>query len=397
MAFHPNFTQLGQLKIIEIYEYYDKPLLFACRNTAGQLFLTVLVDETDREEIWYYVSVSQKRFEQIRSGGMDLHDAFSRAEDNQIYKITVPYDQNSRVELEYIFIDNLTDDNLPLKGEKLDLYTQTLPTATSLEQLQTKAVQSLREQIILHLTLPDIKRTEAPAELLGEVLRRFQQLLTAVSNSLRENVKAKGVGITPQVNVQNFAHASFAVELSSDALVDLFKDSDTGRVLEKIVELIQIGNDPEGLKLKIEELKPRVAVNYALFLKSFDRVAVQTRIDWASPKEQERVHSVSITAQEAKDIIDTIEKTELAPPINIIISGTLIGANLRSKTFEISSIEEERYKKYAGRIDDDYIDHIKGIALGEDYRATIVQTLAINYTTGKAEPKYMLMNLEDIT
>ena len=121
--------QLGHLKVIEIYEYYDKPLLFACQNTAGQIFLAVLIDETEEKEVWYYVPVSPLRFEQIRAGKVDLHDAFLRAEDEQVFKIITPQSHNSDVTIEYVPTNELSDDDLPLAGEILNLDTQTLPSA----------------------------------------------------------------------------------------------------------------------------------------------------------------------------------------------------------------------------------------------------------------------------
>ena len=36
-----NISELGKLEIIEIYDYYDQPILFACKNAAGHLHLVV--------------------------------------------------------------------------------------------------------------------------------------------------------------------------------------------------------------------------------------------------------------------------------------------------------------------------------------------------------------------
>lgn len=395
MTFHPNFTQLGNLRIVETYEFYDKPLLFSCRNTAGYLFLAVLIDESEDGETWLYAPVSLNRYNQIRSGAIDLHDAFSNAEDGRLYRVYLPYNQTSDIKFEFLSINKLNEDALPLKGEKLSARVQTLPTATTSHELKVTAEQSLREQITLRLTLPNQNMTESPAELLGEILQRFQNLLTAVAASLRENVKAKSAGIFPQINVQGFAHSSFAVELASNESVDLFGDTEAGRALEQIIGLFEAGDNPEQIKLKIEQLKPKVAVGYALFLKALGTRVSGTQVDWASPRKG-NTRSVSITSKQARNTIEVIERTELQPPERIFVSGTLIGANLRGKTFEIWAKEEGKRKKYSGRIDNDSIERVRGAGLGRDFRATLIQTLVINYTTGQAEPKYTLINLESL-
>jgi hypothetical protein len=47
MAYLPQSTILGRLKIIEVYEFYDIPRLFCCRNAAGQHYLVLSIDEDD--------------------------------------------------------------------------------------------------------------------------------------------------------------------------------------------------------------------------------------------------------------------------------------------------------------------------------------------------------------
>lgn len=34
-----EIPELGKLEIIEVYEYYDQPVLFSCKNAADHLYL----------------------------------------------------------------------------------------------------------------------------------------------------------------------------------------------------------------------------------------------------------------------------------------------------------------------------------------------------------------------
>ncbi len=44
MSFLPERTILGQLEIIEVYDFYDKPVLFSCKNKSGLIFIVLCVD-----------------------------------------------------------------------------------------------------------------------------------------------------------------------------------------------------------------------------------------------------------------------------------------------------------------------------------------------------------------
>lgn len=393
MAFHPNFTQLGNLQIVEVYEFYDRPLLFSCRNSTGHHFLALLIDETETEEVWLYAPVSETRFAQIRAGKIDLHDAFAKAEDDRLYEIHAPHLQASPVEFRFISVQDVPEDVLPLTGESLDIKVQTLPEALTTQALKSSAEQSRRELVTLRLTLHDQNMTEAPAELLGGVLQKLQDLLTAIALSFPKHKPKKVNSHQWQVNVQGFAHSSFAVSLASDISVDMFGDSEVGWALSELVDLIELGDDPEKIQQKIKQLKPRVAVGYAMFLKSLGKQTARTQLDWASPKAKD-TRSANITSEQARNIVTVIERTELHPPETIVINGTLVGANLRGKIFEISAKIEGKHKKFSGRIDDQSLEKVRGAALGMEFKASMVQTLSINFTTGETESKYVLISLE---
>jgi hypothetical protein len=116
----PENTYLGRLKIIEVYEATDEPCLFACRNASGHIFLSVLIDETEEQKEWLYVPLSHDRFAKIRSGEIDLQDGFRSAEDGFVHSVTVPIYEGIAI-VGIIYANNLTNEMLPLKGERLNL------------------------------------------------------------------------------------------------------------------------------------------------------------------------------------------------------------------------------------------------------------------------------------
>ncbi len=117
MSYLPVGTELGDLRIIEVIEYYDRPLLFACKNNLGRLYLAVIVDDTGDTESWLYAEMSSARWQHVRSGGIDLHDAFAKAEDRWVYRVSQE-SQTGRVSaLERVNREDIRETEIPVHGE----------------------------------------------------------------------------------------------------------------------------------------------------------------------------------------------------------------------------------------------------------------------------------------
>jgi len=121
MSVLPSNTFLGKLELTEVYEYYGKPLLFACRNASGTHYVAVQADEGGGIEKWLYMSISASRLQQVRSGVIDLHDAFMGAEDGFVFHVTMTDDARMPVEVGVISVAELKDEPLPDVGERLAL------------------------------------------------------------------------------------------------------------------------------------------------------------------------------------------------------------------------------------------------------------------------------------
>ena len=122
-----NIADLGRLEIIEIYDYYDQPILFACKNAAGHLYLVVAADENDHYETWLYVRVSAERLNLIRSGTIDLHDAFADSENGHLLQVKFSYNNPTSPQIEHLESNQIPEDMPPTPGECLELETETSP------------------------------------------------------------------------------------------------------------------------------------------------------------------------------------------------------------------------------------------------------------------------------
>lgn len=116
----PKSTILGHLQIFEIYEFYNMPVLFACKNKADHIYMAVWVDETEEKDSWLYVSLSPQRFARIRAGQIELHKAFSLPEDDVALEIVVYKDAFQKSEVHVIPVEEMDQSWAPLPGEYLE-------------------------------------------------------------------------------------------------------------------------------------------------------------------------------------------------------------------------------------------------------------------------------------
>ena len=130
-----NIPELGKLEVVEIYEYYDQPVLYSCQNATGHFYLVVAADEDDQYSTWLCTAVSTERLNRIRSGKIDLHDAFAHAENTYLIQVKVPYDQYASVQVDFIQSNQISEDMLPTPGESLDLETEMPPVLSKTEPI----------------------------------------------------------------------------------------------------------------------------------------------------------------------------------------------------------------------------------------------------------------------
>ncbi len=130
-----NIPRLGKLEIVETYAYYDQPVLFSCKDAAGYLYLVVAVDKNDQYETWLYAGVSSGRLNRIRSGAIDLHDAFADTEDGCLFQVKFPYASSTAPQIESVKANQVSEDWLPLPGECLALKIKIPPPLGNAESM----------------------------------------------------------------------------------------------------------------------------------------------------------------------------------------------------------------------------------------------------------------------
>lgn len=87
MSCLPKNTEFGVLKMIKVYDYYDCPRLFLCRNVSDQNFIGLSVKDEKDKMTWLYAKISEERLEKAEAGEIDLRDIFKKAEECVVFGV----------------------------------------------------------------------------------------------------------------------------------------------------------------------------------------------------------------------------------------------------------------------------------------------------------------------
>ncbi len=109
---------LTSAQILETYAFYDRPLLFSCKDDNDKLYLALLTEETDELDKWLYVPMSPERYNHIRAGDIGIRQAFTQAE-RDIIELTSKNAWPHRPIVRSLTPDELDLDDLPAPDEKL--------------------------------------------------------------------------------------------------------------------------------------------------------------------------------------------------------------------------------------------------------------------------------------
>lgn len=118
MSFLLECNSLELLETIREYDYFNRSLLFSCRNSAGEIFLAVWVQETEDFEIYLCTPISQSRLEAVENGKIDVRNAFLKSESGMVYEVKIPHENKPDL-IETISCEKLNEAWLPKVGYRL--------------------------------------------------------------------------------------------------------------------------------------------------------------------------------------------------------------------------------------------------------------------------------------
>lgn len=71
---------LADLTIDETFVYYDGPKVFTCLSESGTRYLCAWAQSSEFHDRWLCTSITEPRLQQLRSGELELREAFADPE-----------------------------------------------------------------------------------------------------------------------------------------------------------------------------------------------------------------------------------------------------------------------------------------------------------------------------
>ncbi len=372
MSYLPIGTALGDLRITEVIEYYDRPLLFACQNTLDHLYLAVLVDEADGVEFWLYAPMSVGRWQQIRANAIDLHDAFAAAETGQVWRIEQATDSGEVLHCNAVACSELSVDELPLTGVYADMPPETLVLPGE-NDVRIRAERTLRAAIDLVLRSSDMLGFEFPAKALGTILTAFQDLFTAIVQAVYGTATTRGpvssaVQSIAELRTVGVSPGSFRVQLSAVPFRGMFDPGDIGSALEQLGDLLSATGSDERVSALLSPTRQRIVTQYGDLLKQVVNAKTSASIEWYSPDHRGGHALVSLEA--AGSTLAYLDSVSQVMDSDIDVIGTLEGFMLSDGRFEFREAGDGG-KCYRGSAGSEAIKVISQATLGRGYHACI--------------------------
>jgi hypothetical protein len=393
----PQNTILGNLRMLEVFIYYDRPVLFACKNSIGTIYLVMLDSEDEDSETWFFAGTSLNRYHSIRSGGIDLYTAFRQPEDGMVFQVRTSYDDGT-AQVTPLDATHLMDDHLPIPGEALTLQTPTLPP---LSEVKDRAMSEHREFLRLKLDFLGTLRTEAPARALGKILETIQDLINEIGKQLhpvyRTGNMTQSLKVLLELAVSGLGPGSFDVELASTRPASLFGEMLLANALEELTAVISTGGERDLLKERLTPLQKDVALQYFKFLEAVKDSSIDTAdLTWAAPLNNRggNAHLTAMVVNQAIEILNSWIETQTREfEVTVALQGLL----LQAKRFEVELNENAIYRgTIAPDIDIDTWDRMKKATLSQYYHVRIREETITKMSAENPTTKYTLLSLEPI-
>lgn len=371
---------MNNLTVFEVYEFYDRPLLYSAQDALGRFYLLLYAGSVEDAERWLAVALSQRRLREIRSGTMSLHNAFSSPEEGLVYELH----QSSGgdvAEVQTLQAFEIDSQRLPVPGERLEIHA---PFPHELPGIS--AHQTNREAIRLRLHFTGSLGHVAPVRTLSEILLGFQKAV----NDLSVYRFAQYANLL----VTAFLPGSFEVELESEETADMFGFTKTGESLQEIFELLRLTDKIEMLELKLGQLDSNSADSYLEFLKSIHTGTTSADLTWASPKDAERGQA-RVTQAGAQKAVAYLEGFESVEEEFYKVQGRFRAINLDTMYFRLQEVVQDE-RRFTGRFDRDVFDDeaIAGIRLDKIYSVSIQIVKTHERGTGKTDEDTKILAME---
>jgi len=383
-----NYEQLKSYEMINVFEYYDFPLVFISKSPSQKYYLNYYIEELeDGSDKWFLSEISNMERLDILGQRTSLLELLTKLKETLRLRhlIIAPEGETFKTEYDIVNNTNFDSDSFP----EDDFYAEyDYLTKTELVKIEQETLNASKFKLVLK----DIANShDIGLDLFLDVLGNFKQALNGVAHDiggLVENMSWKIDSLQP---------SSFGVYLKAENN-DLFHTSE--KSLGKMFELIeQISTRTEetiedaiddGIysMCTIKEVNMMLKVvrdnhySFALETKAEDETEVKVKFDKDSYKKLDKISNFLLRTETNSE--------------KITVQGTLISIHSTSNKFNIKTPETS----YSGKMSKQLFQQVKTqertFKVPNEITATLIKETSSDAQGGNVKVKYTLSEFNQI-
>lgn len=384
----------------ESYFDYGGPRFFSMQSGLGIFVFATCADEGDPGEDWYetwlLLAVSERRFQQIRSGGMSMLDAYRNAGPDTIWKVDLEEDKPASSRS--VTFDEIPEVSLPSESSFL-----TLPTGTAreldLDSISREANDIERNMFVIELFPENETRTELPLRDLSSFTHQTQSIvdsLLAEKRGEKSDTKELPVAIKrdAQLKAKYILAASFALVVVESAQ-GVPEVSQLPEVMDDFGKLLSSTESTDGFLDELDRHSRRTKSRFITHAKSLSAARCGLAIHSIKPSGDRKCSKADLDS--IRSAIEAFDGLEPSIDEIDIHDGALIALNTKSWSF-VAEDRESVSNEYRGKVHGDIRSQLDGVKVGKSTHMNMkIEVEYLNqFDDGGADKKYSLIGLEQV-
>lgn len=383
------------LRHIQTLVYYDGPQLSVATDPVGTRYLCLWVEQTETQDRFFCVAVSDARLSQFKQGALDLLEIYRNPEMDELFVGDFEL-VGDEVALAVESVEQPSDHWYPQEGLFL--------TPDEVEDTTTAEAKD-RGKAVVHLALNPPEAREGPqidVRHLVNGLRIYQNLvkhaynkaIRSVDKNTREQDQLSSVS-NYQMEVFAFSRGSFTVNMQSKRHADMLGFATIERALAFVDRAVSASNDLDQTLVFLRENRGHFLSAYRELLKFIMDNDSPLRYEWSSPQ-YTLARRNTIDVESATELYQILTASQSWTIETVDLTGIVEKADTRNKTWRLLS--EEGGSRHNGKVPSGSPIELSGIVLDtERYRFHCEERLHEVASTGEETTELLLLSYERLS
>jgi hypothetical protein len=330
-------AELSGLTPVEVFDFYDGPRFYSCRDATGQLFLVYWIDELPQGSKWLYLKASAERYASLRQGNLSIAAALANPEEGRAY-VVGPAANGFAVD--DITLAEIDPEWLPPADQRLSLETATLPQRAATASATALATRRQVFDVALHKSA---NAYEIGAGKLGKLLDALQNTIFAFACPSDRDVRKvpEEIKFNNEALVTGIFASSFGIRLQSKS-ADLFAGSQSVSAMESLTSLFATLDDPDRLAADLHRQNILGRSRFKHLLRTLIDAQVAVSVDWAAPAGESK--SAQASYHELAVALQKLDATDEVASQTVERTGRLVGVDVQSNFFALRIDADEVIK-----------------------------------------------------